>query len=67
MKAEKVLLQRELGITLIPVPRQLSADCGMAIRFPVELLDEVQQVLSEVKLKIVELWLLKGGQFEGLN
>jgi len=67
MKAEKVLLMRQVRITLIPVPRQLSADCGMAIRFPVELLDEVQQVLSEVKLKAVELWLLQNGQFERLN
>ena len=34
MKAEKVLKQEGAPILLIPVPRQLTSDCGLAIRFP---------------------------------
>ncbi|MDR1728824.1 MAG: DUF3343 domain-containing protein [Acidobacteriota bacterium] len=33
LKAEKALLRERVKIKLIPVPRQLSSDCGVAIRF----------------------------------
>lgn len=33
MKAEKLLKEARLEILLIPVPRQLSSDCGLALRF----------------------------------
>jgi hypothetical protein len=33
LRAEKVLLQAGFKIKMIPTPRQLSSDCGMALRF----------------------------------
>ena len=33
MKAEKILKELRLSILLIPAPRALSADCGLAIRY----------------------------------
>jgi len=33
LKAEKVLKAAEYAIKLIPVPRQVSSDCGVCIRF----------------------------------
>jgi len=32
VRAEKVLLQAGLGVKMIPTPRQISSDCGMAVR-----------------------------------
>jgi hypothetical protein len=32
LRAEKVLSQAGLAIKMIPTPRQLSSDCGMALR-----------------------------------
>ena len=32
IRIEKLLKQRNLDIKLIPVPRQLSSDCGVCIR-----------------------------------
>jgi uncharacterized SAM-binding protein YcdF (DUF218 family) len=32
VRAEKVLLQAGLGVKMIPTPRQISSDCGMALR-----------------------------------
>ena len=32
IKAERVLLRRGFAVTLIPTPRQLSSDCGTALR-----------------------------------
>ncbi len=33
LKAEKILLSQKLKHDIIPTPKDLSADCGMAIRF----------------------------------
>jgi hypothetical protein len=33
IRAEKVLVRAGLAIKMIPTPRQLSSDCGMALRF----------------------------------
>ena len=33
IRAEKVLQQAGFKIKMIPTPRQLSSDCGMALRF----------------------------------
>jgi len=33
LRAEKVLSKAGLRIKMIPTPRQLSSDCGMALRF----------------------------------
>jgi hypothetical protein len=33
IRAEKVLLGVGLSIKMIPTPRKLSSDCGMALRF----------------------------------
>jgi len=56
MKAEKVLKGKKLGILLIPVPRQLTSDCGLAIRFAAELRGEVEATLAAAGLAISEIW-----------
>ena len=33
LRAENILLREGLAIKLIPVPRHLSSDCGIALRF----------------------------------
>ncbi|MCK5825814.1 MAG: DUF3343 domain-containing protein [Desulfuromusa sp.] len=64
MKAEKVLKDRQLNILLIPAPRQLSADCGMAIRYPCELHSEVKQVLVEFALPLIDVWQMQSGKYQ---
>ena len=34
MKAEKALKERGVAVDLIPVPREISSDCGVAIQIP---------------------------------
>lgn len=55
MKAEKILKQAQKNILLIPVPRQLTSDCGLAIRFEASLLGEIEDVLATAGLEIQEL------------
>lgn len=66
MKAEKILLAQQLDILLIPVPRQLSADCGMAIRFAQESFDQVVGALRKANMESAEIWLKRSGQFQRL-
>ena len=50
LRAEKALVNAGLPVKLIPTPRQLSSDCGTAIRFPWALRDAVQRVLDDAGL-----------------
>lgn len=51
MKAESLLKARGISILLIPAPRQLMTDCGLALRFSPETRDEVMQVLKQEQLE----------------
>ncbi len=64
MKAEKILIGQQLDFRLVPVPRQLSADCGMAIRYSRTLHSEVLQTLSDSALPVAEVWLMQGGEYQ---
>ncbi len=55
MKAEKILKQAQKNVLLIPVPRQLTSDCGLAIRFEASLRGEIENILAAAGLEIQEL------------
>jgi len=63
MEAEKLLKERRLSILLIPAPRALAADCGLAIRYAEEVRPEVEAVLSEAGLMPRELYRKQGDAF----
>lgn len=50
MKAESILKARGLQMLLIPAPRQLRTDCGLAIRFDEEYREAVMSTLQQEKL-----------------
>lgn len=50
MKAENILKKNGITILLIPAPRALSTDCGLAIRFNGDLLETVLQGLTSENL-----------------
>ena len=50
MKAEYILKKKGLPILLIPAPRALSTDCGLAIRYSSDLYDSVFQALAAEEL-----------------
>lgn len=52
LRAEKLLKAQALSIKLIPVPRQLSSDCGVCIRFERECESAVTQILARHDLEI---------------
>jgi len=63
MKAEKLLKLARVEILLIPVPRELSSDCGLAIRFAEAVEGQVLAVLDEAGLPPVELFRKVEGRY----
>ena len=66
MKAEKLLKGLALPILLIPAPRSLSSDCGLAIRYPAEQQTAVESALNEAGLAPEEIHINRGGAYERL-
>lgn len=50
MKAENLLKSHNMDILLIPAPRQLQTDCGLAIRFNEQDRDAIMSVLEQNEL-----------------
>lgn len=59
LKAEKVLEEAGVAIELIPVPRELSSSCGLALPILEEEEDRVVEILRENRVEIegVHLWM----------
>jgi Protein of unknown function (DUF3343) len=64
MKAEKVLKELRLPILLIPVPRTLASDCGLAIRYADADRAAVEQALADAGLIPEEVYVKTGDEFE---
>jgi hypothetical protein len=67
MKAEKVLKSAGADILLIPVPRQLNSDCGLAIRYAPQESVRVEQILRRAELEPSELYRRIGGEYHRLQ
>jgi hypothetical protein len=52
LRGEKILQQAGLTVKLIPVPRELSSDCGIALRFLWEEREAVEDALDAVGLEL---------------
>ena len=46
IRAEKILLQDNLLVKLIPTPRGLSSDCGVALRFDWDQAERVKTLMD---------------------
>jgi hypothetical protein len=65
MRAEKLLKNRNLKIDVIPVPREISSDCGVAIELPLEIKDEALHLIGSGGLSNVICYRrINGGTFE---
>jgi hypothetical protein len=63
MKAESVLKAAGLPILLIPAPRQLQTDCGLALRFTEDDRPRIMQLLEQERLLPAFVSELRGGTF----
>ena len=59
MRAEKVLGRAGLSVKLVPTPRQFSSDCGVALRFPWSVVEQVREQLTAARVEIDVIHLLE--------
>ena len=64
MKAEKILKKKKVEMLLIPVPRQLTSDCGLAIRYAEKDRVEIEMILKGENLSPEELYRKTDDGFE---
>ena len=55
IRAETVLRRGGFAVQLIPGPKELSPNCGVALRFEYDRRDEVMVVLTDKKVRIDEM------------
>ena len=67
LRAEKLLKQHQAAFLLIPVPRKLTSDCGLALRIAPEHLPAVFAVLRTADLLPPELYQLQGGEYAAID
>lgn len=60
MKAEKTLKELRLPILLIPVPRALASDCGLALRYAAADRGAVEQALAAAGLAPEAVYVKQG-------
>ncbi len=51
LRAEKILQKAGLSVKLIPTPRELSSDCGMALRFELPDWETVEKGLAAARVE----------------
>jgi hypothetical protein len=52
MRAEKILRKENLTVKLIPTPRELSSDCGIALRFDWIQVEHVKTALDLARVEM---------------
>ncbi|MBD1400164.1 putative Se/S carrier-like protein [Pelovirga terrestris] len=63
LKAEQVLKEAGIAFTLIPAPRQFSADCGLALCFAPDVHARISATLEGAGVSIAELWAMQAGKY----
>ena len=56
LKAEQLLKAGNIPLDVVPVPREISGDCGMAITFDPAQLAEVQAILGAADIAIARIF-----------
>ncbi len=52
MQAEAVLVRAKIPVKMIPTPRELSSDCGIALRFDWCQNEQVHALLNKARVEI---------------
>ncbi len=56
IKAEKILKAAEVKIKLIPVPRNLSSECGICLRFEFDIASMVKSILESKGVQMAGIY-----------
>ena len=63
IRAEKTLNRAGLATKLVPTPREISSDCGIALNFPGNESARVRTLLDAARVEIAGIHSLQGGKW----
>ena len=66
IKGERILKKVGLKIDVIPVPREISSDCGMALEFSCQDRERVERLLAGEGVTVVGIYALCKGEYSRL-
>lgn len=52
IQLEKNLLGKNIPCRVIPLPTEISANCGLAVRVETEYSDEIKKIVEDEKIKV---------------
>lgn len=52
IQLEKNLLEKDIPCRVIPLPTEISANCGLAVRVETEYTDEIKKIVENEKIKV---------------
>ena len=55
MRIEKLLGKRGIGCKMIPVPRQISSDCGVCIRITRAQVEAARETIEKARIEIQDI------------
>jgi len=67
LKAEKALERAGLPFDLIPVPKEVNPECGMAVETPPDQANRVRDLLDQTGLRVVAAYHRSGREFTPLD
>lgn len=59
LRFEKTLKQNEVGLLVMPVPREISASCGLAVKFSQMNLAKVKKMAQESEIQVKRYYAIK--------
>ena len=52
IKLEKKIIWKNIKCRVIPLPTEISANCGLAVRVETEYTDEIKKIVEDEKIKV---------------
>lgn len=59
IKGERALMDKGLDVRIIPTPREITASCGLSIKFFEDDINEVKSYLENIDLDIDGVYIIK--------
>ncbi|ABR46271.1 conserved hypothetical protein [Alkaliphilus metalliredigens QYMF] len=59
ISAEKQLKKEKIAFNVIPTPREITASCGLSIKFNAEVLGTVQKVVEQENIAVKGVYIIE--------
>ncbi len=61
IQLEKNLLEKNIPCRVIPLPTEISANCGLAIRVEIDYIEEIKKIIIDENIKVTMSIIEKNG------